>query len=44
MAAARKELGPARCAELWSRGATTGPDALALFAVRDVDGPAPTLE
>ncbi|MBO0820393.1 MAG: LuxR family transcriptional regulator [Nocardiopsaceae bacterium] len=38
--AARGALGPDRFQELWERGATTGPDALALFAFRDVDGTA----
>ncbi|HEX6451441.1 MAG TPA: AAA family ATPase [Trebonia sp.] len=37
---AKKDLGPDRYRELWARGVSTGPDALALFAVRDVDGPA----
>jgi non-specific serine/threonine protein kinase len=40
VAAARKELGDDRYQRLWDRGVATGPDALALFAVADADGPA----
>ena len=43
VANARDDLGPDRYKELWDRGVSTGPDALALFAVRDVDGLAPTV-
>jgi predicted ATPase len=39
VAAARKELGDDRYQRLWDRGVATGPDALALFAVADADGP-----
>lgn len=38
VASAGQALGPDRYRELWERGVSTGPDALALFAVRDVDG------
>ena len=38
VASASKDLGSARYKELWEKGLNTSPDALALFAVRDVDG------
>jgi predicted ATPase len=43
VASALDDLGPDRYKELWDRGVSTGPDALALFAVRDVDRLTPTV-
>ena len=40
--AARERVGDERCAALWDRGVSAGPNALALFAAADADDPART--